>query len=123
MPPGGVPCTATHRNSSKTRTGAITSCSTNTFTATAAPVWGPLIRPAGPLSWPRSSMSGADKVQRFITPQFHIAHLDSPEPDRRRQAGAHAGGRGGAQHEVFPACHAAVDHVAVGRLHGGRVGF
>ena len=48
----GDPSTAAPRSSRPILTGATTSSSTNTFTATTAPGWARAIRPAGLGSWP-----------------------------------------------------------------------
>ena len=55
----GVPSTAARRSSSPIPTGATTSCSTNTSTATTVPGSVQAIRPAGPGLWPNSSSFSA----------------------------------------------------------------
>ena len=55
----GDPSTAARRSSSPIPTGATTSSSTNTSTATTAPGLARAIRPAGPGSWPNASSFSA----------------------------------------------------------------
>ncbi len=56
------PSTAARRNSRPIPTGATTSCSTSTFTATTGQGSAPVTRPAGRGWWPRSSSSTASWI-------------------------------------------------------------
>src|SRR5271166_3601053 len=56
MSAAGVRYTAAQRSSSPIPIGAITSSFTNISTATTGRDWAPAIRPAGPGSWPNSSI-------------------------------------------------------------------
>src|SRR5947209_4731568 len=70
------PFSAASINFRQTRTGAITSSSTNTFTATAALVWERIIKQAGRDSWRSCCNRAANKTHYTGMKKFHFAVED-----------------------------------------------